>query len=619
MNERNSAAVSLCQPTQQPDEVLAGKTNLGSFIYVIVWAMVVWSSPLEESRPWLGWPVLALLTVLGTVRLVLVLGFRRFCRRHPIAWRRVFRTVFLTNATVWGGLCAYALWAFPLTWTSCLCCASTTGLVAGGTMSVNTHLHLQRAFILVMLLPGIVVSVLHGTVEARATGLLLSLLLLHLFSLGSKLHRQYWSAFRNAMLLQVHAEQLDTAREKAEEADRAKGLFLANMSHEIRTPMNAIVGSNRLLKQTPLTPKQLVHVERIDVASRSLLRILSDILDISRIEAGKLAMEQIEFDIDAVIQAAISMVRVQIDEKGLRFRSQVNREVPPRLVGDPSRLRQVLVNLLGNATKFTEEGEVSMWVRPCGHGRNTVELEFAVSDTGIGMTREQVAMVFQSFAQADVSHTRKYGGAGLGLAITRQLVELMGGIIDVDSAPGCGSTFRFRIPFAVASSRPRPPVSVPAPLPDSMAAVRLAGRRLLVVEDNEINSGILLEQAKHLGLHVTRVANGVQAVEAAKRERFDLILMDIQMPLMDGLDATRRIRQFWGPDSVPIIAMTAHVMDEDVESSLAAGMNDHLPKPLEPDVLSAKLAQWIDAHPSPARTAVSTDLTAPASPMPRAR
>jgi len=392
---------------------------------------------------------------------------------------------------------------------------------------------------------------------------------------------------------------LHTAKEAAEAATRAKADFLANMSHEIRTPMNAIIGMTYLARQSDPTSKQQNYLTKIDNAAQSLLGIINDILDFSKIEAGKLELEQIQFSLDKVMSSLADIVCHKAEEKGLEIVFSVDQGLPTQLIGDPLRLGQILINLVNNAIKFTEHGEIVVKVAQVDVAGRLI---FTVSDTGIGMTPEQVANLFQSFSQADTSITRKYGGTGLGLSISRQLCELMGGEIRVESEPGKGSTFTFTANFCVADffGREQPcPDCEPCQTASLHDSAELAGRKILLVEDNEINCELATELMTDLGLSVTIANNGSEAVGRIAMESFDLVLMDIQMPVMDGLTATRLIRSDDRFRRLPIIAMTAHAMSGDRERSLEAGMNDHITKPIAPDKLTETLLRWMPVKPAP--------------------
>ena len=552
-------------------------------------------------------------------------------------------------------------------------------------------------------------------------------------------------------------EELREANKTADKANQAKSSFLANMSHEIRTPMNAVIGFANLALKTELTARQRDYVSKIHNAGVSLLGLINDILDFSKIEAGRLSIEEVDFALDAVVENVVAAAAHGAAEKSLELLINVPRDIPPYLVGDPHRLGQVLINLIGNSVKFTEAGEVEVRVALLEKTGEKVKLSFAVRDTGIGMAEEQMASLFQPFSQADSSTTRKYGGTGLGLSITRHLVEMMGGQIWVESAPAKGSSFTFTAWFGIAEGKPprhvmprrlngmrvlvvddnagarevlhevlsslrfrvetaasgeegvsaaqaadaddpfdlvvmdwkmpgidgieatrritargalkNPPVVfllsasgagdqerahalqsgaadflvkpvtsstlvdalLKAFAPEIIPAMRdapkesdeareLSGAWVLLVEDNEINQQIALELMKAAGINATLARNGREAYEILEgaEGRFDLVLMDIQMPEMDGYEATRRIRsQRWGSD-IPIIAMTAHALVEEREKAMHAGMNDHISKPIDPDVMFVTMHRYYShgGSSASAKTKVTSTLPENQTPIP---
>jgi len=389
-------------------------------------------------------------------------------------------------------------------------------------------------------------------------------------------------------------EKLIVLKQQAEDTAKLKSEFLANMSHEIRTPMNGIIGMSYLALQSGLTSKQQRYIEKIDNSAKMLLTIINDILDLSKIESGKLPIDKHNFNLYKMVKNSLDLIRFDLQEKGLKLNVHYSNNISKNIYGDSLRISQILINLLSNAVKFTAHGEISLNINKLD---NNV-FQFEVKDTGIGLSQKEQAKIFKPFSQADGSTTRNYGGTGLGLVISKQLVELMHGKIWVESIPKKGSSFIFKIELEeIEGSNEVFPSSAEStqPIIENKTNINtIDNAHILLVEDNEINQEIIIGLLEHSSIKLDIASNGQEAIEFSEKQKYDLILMDIQMPIMDGYEASERIRE--KDKNIPIIALTANAMKEDIEKSQRHGMNTHLNKPIDVEKLYRVFLQYLSQN-----------------------
>jgi signal transduction histidine kinase/ActR/RegA family two-component response regulator len=597
---------------------LAPQPQAGAVVFSMVVAYAMWD---HLSAAWvLGW-LLARLAI-SAVRASETGRFERDPMRAQrlVYWHTRFDLLITLDNLCW---CVIALVFVPAvrdTMLGSLLFASVLCITAIGVFILVSSMHTAMLNFLTILLPVMAHALWTGNDDAWVVAV-------SLLVYGAVLTQESWRSCRDwtdMTRLRLEASSVAAAREQARqvavEASQAKSRFLANMSHEIRTPMNGILGMSELLQATRLDPTQARYVQAISTAANALHDLLGDILDLSKIEEGKVRLERMDFDPAHLLAGVATIYRELGLARGVAVQTAIALQALPPVSGDPTRLRQVLANLLGNALKFTSAGTVSLRAepatRPDTHGRPWIRV--SVQDTGIGMTHDQMAQLFQRFSQADSSTTRRFGGSGLGLVICKHLVELMGGTIHAESTPGHGSTFWFEVPLEAAldaqpgtaaagtsTSATSATSATAATSATSATAATAAGGattdpgtprpgHVLVVEDNAVNCLVVQAMLERLGMTVTLAHDGAQAVAAMQAHDVDVVLMDCQMPVMDGYEATRRIRSSGHARAeLPIIALTAHALAEDRQRCDAAGMNDYLPKPVTGEALARVLLRYL--------------------------
>ncbi len=526
----------------------------GNRLLVVIWAGTACGFSLFQLKRWLRFR-----------RRTLPPTVRAESWRKPVLWATL-------GGLLWSSALVFVPGADPAE--TLTLCVMFAGVAAGGAATLAVLPLAAAGFVIAVLVPVAAFFLFYSDLDYAAVGAFAIMLLLTLLSSSLVVFRWF-------------AESRE-ARRRAEVANQAKSEFLAVMSHELRTPLASVISGVDLLASTSLTSEQKQFVDQALASSLQLTELLGDILDLSKLESGQIVLERIPFDLPEMLRGIVATAEPRAAAKGLSISLDIDKTNGWR-IGDPTRLRQVLLNLITNAVKFTEEGGIRVSVVPSAEPEL---VRFSVADTGIGMAEHLRAHVFEKFTQADQTITRRFGGAGLGLAICKQLVEAMGGRIDFESEIGHGSTFWFTARLAPTEA------AATAQATAAPAAVQVDRRaRILLVEDNDVNRRLLAQLVGGLGFEVELAGGGRSAVEAAKAQPFDAILMDIQMPDIDGLEATRQIRSEPGPNrATPIIALTGNVFEEDRQSAMAAGFDDYLAKPVRPTALGEALAR----HLSPA-------------------
>ena len=590
----------------------SGFGGLVGFIMAILWVVLLWNKlPHEVLSVWLG--SMALLFSIRTIITYSRIYDPGRKRAYVDIARRWYVVAVLITGAGWG---VTSTLMFPYDRVEQIVLAFILAGVAASGVTLSNVAWVYSGFVGLALVPLMVrLFYIGGEVYyalSAMTGLFMVVMILAVYRMylasSDALRLEYTNEelIQNLTLAGVELEnmnkelteeieyvkrmerELKQAKDRAEEMSQAKGEFLANMSHEIRTPMNGVIGTLQLLSDTELGQTQQEYVNTAHKSAHSLLTILNDILDLSKIEAGKLNIELIPLDLREIVNELITLHTMTAEEKVIQLYAEIDEQLPPVLIGDPTRIRQIVANLISNALKFTEKGHVLVRIRVLSMDDDKAEIRMEVEDTGVGIEEDIKDRLFNEFTQADGSTTRKYGGTGLGLAIVKQLVEMMHGQFGVDSAPGEGSTFWFCVPLGIGEAQAAEHVEHEAEFEGTLSG------HVLLVEDNPINQMVAQKMLEKIGITSTLVGDGQEALNMLAQQTFDAVLMDCQMPVMDGFEAARHIRQQDAFSKLPVIAMTANVMEGDREKCISAGMNDYIGKPVVAADLKKTLARWLN-------------------------
>lgn len=592
--------INLEQVRISTNQEIVRRMRWGGLFYVLFCSASILISPTLSSQS-SAYLFIAIFLILAATRLAIYRYTLNSQARSEAFIEQAVLVAYLATAAAWS---AFIIWIFKSIQTidsgAALSILTTAGIMAGGIAATAPRIRLMLAFTLLMYLPSLASFALFFPADSAWIILVIGFSYFIFTVHNGKLqHENYWIAQQQAILLEKQAIDLEHAKVRAEDASKAKSAFLAAMSHEIRTPMNGVLGMTEILAATKLNAEQQNYLGVIRNSGQTLLRIIDDILDFAKIEARKFKIVEREFNLSALVNEIDLLFRTKSTDSAVNFIVSLDCDLPRNLIGDPDRIKQILFNLLGNAFKFTKHGEVRLLVRclPVANWSG-IELELTIKDTGIGISEENQARLFQEFTQVGES-TQHIRGTGLGLAITQNLVILMGGTIAVFSEEGQGSEFRVCIPLKFDTFSVK--VAQSSKMAEETVIDSYDRARILVVEDNEVNQLVTKAMLDQLDCEVVVALNGLEAVHAYTGQAFDMILMDCNMPVMDGFEATRQIRaleQQNHTQRIPIVALTAHALEHIKQECLDAGMDDHLSKPFNFDQLKKLLQQYIPVKPA---------------------